>query len=298
MVTFPLIDPVALELGPLKIHWYGIMYLVGFAGAWWLGTRRAKQPGSQWHTEQISDLIFYGALGAVLGGRIGYTLFYAGDKFLGDPLTIFRVWEGGMSFHGGFLGVLLAMYILAKKQNRHFFDVMDFVAPLVPIGLGAGRFGNFVNGELWGRVTDAPWGIVFPQAGPEPRHPSQLYEFALEGVVLFIVVWFYSSKPRPRMAVSGVFALGYGIFRSTVEFFRQPDAHLQFIAFEWLTMGQLLSAPMILLGIGLLWWAYKHNNSETPSASTPNEMIAQPIAHNNEPTKPKSKKRKKPSKRG
>jgi len=298
MVTFPLIDPVAIELGPLKVHWYGIMYLVGFAGAWWLGTRRAKQSGSLWNTEQISDLIFYGALGAVLGGRIGYTLFYAGEKFLGDPLMIFRVWEGGMSFHGGFLGVLFAMYILAYRQKRKFFDVMDFVAPLAPIGLAAGRFGNFINGELWGRITDVPWGIVFPQAGPEPRHPSQLYEFALEGVVLFVIVWLYSSKPRPRMAISGVFALGYGAFRFIVEFFRQPDAHLEFIAFQWLTMGQLLSSPMIILGIGLLWWAYKHNNTPVTATDTPNDPTAHGNDDHNRPGKSTVKKRKKPRQRG
>ncbi|NOZ52079.1 MAG: prolipoprotein diacylglyceryl transferase [Gammaproteobacteria bacterium] len=296
MLTYPLIDPVAIELGPLKVHWYGIMYLVGFAGAWWLGTRRAKQPGSQWNNEQISDLIFYGALGAVLGGRVGYTLFYASDKFLSDPLMIFRVWEGGMSFHGGFLGVLLAMYILARRQNRNLFDVMDFVAPLAPIGLGAGRFGNFINGELWGRVTDVPWGIVFPHAGPEPRHPSQLYEFALEGIVLFLVLWFYSAKPRPRMAISGVFALGYGLFRFLVEFVRQPDAHLQFIAFQWLTMGQLLSAPMIMLGIGLLWWAYKHQQTSEASTLPPNGTTSNGKTQNIETAK--SKKRKKPAKRG
>lgn len=259
MLTYPKFDPVAIEIGPLKIHWYGIMYLVGFAAAWWLGRHRAKQPDSGWDTEQISDLIFYGALGAVLGGRIGYTLFYAGDTFLRDPLMIFRVWEGGMSFHGGFLGVLFAMYVYAQRHNRKFFAVLDFVAPLVPIGLGAGRLGNFINAELWGRPTDLPWGMVFPGAGDLPRHPSQLYEFFLEGVVLFLILWFYSAKPRPRMAVSGMFALCYGTFRFIVEFAREPDAHLQFIAFGWLTMGQLLSAPMIALGIGLLWLAYKHN---------------------------------------
>ena len=174
---------------------------------------------------------------------------------------IFRVWEGGMSFHGGFLGVLFAMFIYAQKQNRKFFDVMDFLAPLTPIGLGAGRVGNFINGELWGRTTDVPWGMVFPGAGEQPRHPSQLYEFFLEGVVLFIVLWIFSSKKRPLMAVSGMFALGYGLFRFIVEFARQPDSHLNFIAFDWLTMGQLLSAPMIILGIVLLWLAYNKNTA-------------------------------------
>ncbi|MGD8558809.1 MAG: prolipoprotein diacylglyceryl transferase [Gammaproteobacteria bacterium] len=259
MLTYPDIDPIAIELGPLKVHWYGIMYLIGFAAAWWLGTRRARQPDSGWEPDQISDLIFYGALGAVLGGRIGYTLFYASDSFLADPLMIFRVWEGGMSFHGGFLGVLFAMFIYAQKQNRKFFAVMDFLAPLTPIGLAAGRLGNFINGELWGRTTDLPWGMVFPGAGEQGRHPSQLYEFFLEGIVLFIIIWVYSARPRPRMAVSGLFALCYGSFRFIVEFAREPDAHLEFIAFGWLTMGQLLSTPMIVLGIGLLWWAYTKN---------------------------------------
>lgn len=263
MLTYPDIDPVAIQIGSLKVHWYGIMYLIGFAAAWWLGVRRAKQPDSLWKPEQISDLIFYGALGAVLGGRIGYTLFYAGDSFIANPLMIFEIWKGGMSFHGGFLGVLFAMFIYAQKQKRKFFDVMDFLAPLTPIGLGAGRVGNFINGELWGRKTDSAFGMVFPSAGPEPRHPSQLYEFFLEGVVLFIIVWLFSSKPRPTMAVSGVFSLCYGLFRFIVEFFRQPDSHLEFIAFGWLTMGQLLSTPMILLGIGLLWWAYNKNTTET-----------------------------------
>jgi len=266
MLTFPEINPVAVEIGPLKVHWYGIMYLVGFGAAWWLGTRRARQADSGWTPEQLSDLIFYGALGAVLGGRIGYTIFYVGEKFIADPLMIFRVWEGGMSFHGGFLGVLFAMFIYAQKQKRKFFDVMDFLAPLSSIGLGAGRIGNFINGELWGRVTDAPWGMVFPGAGDQPRHPSQLYEFFLEGIVLFTIVWVFSAKKRPRMAVSGVFALGYGLFRFTVEFFRQPDSHLNFIAFNWLTMGQLLSAPMIILGIVLLWLAYNKNTAEQSAA--------------------------------
>ena len=261
MLTFPEFNPIAVEIGPLKVHWYGIMYLVGFASAWWLGTRRARQEDSGWSPDQLSDLIFYGALGAVLGGRIGYTVFYVGEKFIADPLMIFRVWEGGMSFHGGFLGVLFAMFIYAQKQKRKFFDVMDFLAPLTPIGLGAGRIGNFINGELWGRTTDVPWGMVFPGAGTLPRHPSQLYEFFLEGVVLFAIVWFFSAKKRPRMAVSGVFALGYGLFRFIVEFARQPDSHLNFIAFDWLTMGQLLSTPMIILGIVLLWLAYNKNKA-------------------------------------
>jgi len=251
------INPIALDLGPLQIHWYGLMYLIGFAAAWWLGVRRARLPGSGWTEEQISDLIFWGAMGVVLGGRMGYVLFYHLDRFLQDPLWLFAVWEGGMSFHGGLLGVIAAVYLFGRKHGKSLFTMTDFVAPLVPIGLGAGRVGNFIGGELWGRVTDGPWGVVFPRGGDLPRHPSQLYEFALEGLVLFVVLWWFSSKPRPKMAVSGLFLLLYGLFRSLVEFVREPDAHLQFIAFEWLTMGQLLSLPMILLGMFLIGLAYK-----------------------------------------
>jgi phosphatidylglycerol:prolipoprotein diacylglycerol transferase len=257
MLTFPNIDPVALSLGPLKIHWYGVMYLVAFGAAWWLGKRRAAMPGSGWNAEQISDVIFYGAMGTVLGGRIGYTLFYGWAGFAADPFSLFRVWEGGMSFHGGFLGVLAAMWLFNRKYKRRFFDTMDFVAPLVPVGIAAVRFANFINGELWGRVTDSPLGMIFPTGGPQPRHPSQLYEMFLEGVVLFIIVWLFSAKPRPRMAVSGVFALGYGSFRFLVEFFRQPDAHMGFVAFGWMSQGQLLSVPLIVTGLVLLVLAYR-----------------------------------------
>jgi phosphatidylglycerol:prolipoprotein diacylglycerol transferase len=258
MLTYPHIDPIALELGPLKIHWYGIMYLVGFGAAWWLGNLRARLPHSPLNQEQIADLIFYGALGAVLGGRTGYILFYDLPAYVEHPLNIFKVWEGGMSFHGGLLGVLLAMWLYSRKLKLSFFVVTDFLAPLVPIGLGAGRIGNFINGELWGRVTDVPWGMVFPHAGDLPRHPSQLYQAFLEGVVLFIILWVYSRKPRPTLAISGLFLICYGCFRSFVEFFRQPDAQLGYLAFGWLTMGQLLSLPMIIAGVMLMLWAYKH----------------------------------------
>jgi len=262
MLTYPHIDPIALQIGPLKIHWYGIMYLVAFGAAWWLGNHRARKPDSGWTAEQISDVVFYGALGTVLGGRIGYTFFYNLTGFLVDPTVIFRVWEGGMSFHGGFLGVLIAMWIFGRKYKRTFFEITDFIAPLVPVGIAAVRFANFINGELWGRVTTSPLGMIFPTGGPLPRHPSQLYEMASEGVLLFIIVWLYSSRSRPRMAVSGVFALGYGSFRFIMEFFRQPDEQLGFIAFDWLTMGQLLSTPLIILGITLLFFAYKHRDSQ------------------------------------
>lgn len=255
------IDPIALAIGPLKIHWYGLMYLIGFACAWWLGVIRARKPGSGWNENQISDMIFWGAMGVVLGGRAGYVLFYNFDKFLSDPLWLFAVWEGGMSFHGGLLGVIIVLYWFGKQHGKTLMEMGDFVAPLIPIGLGAGRVGNFIGGELWGRTTDVSWGVVFPRAGDLPRHPSQLYEFALEGVVLFAVLWWFSSKPRPRMAVSGLFLLLYGAFRSFVEFYREPDAHIEFIAFNWLTMGQLLSLPMILLGSLLILFAYRsHKN--------------------------------------
>ncbi|VAW99945.1 Prolipoprotein diacylglyceryl transferase, partial [hydrothermal vent metagenome] len=238
-------------------------------------------PGSGWNDEQISDLIFYGALGVVLGGRIGYTLFYNFGHFIDDPVSVLRIWEGGMSFHGGLLGVLVAMWLFGRKYKHSFFALTDFVAPLVPIGLATGRLGNFINGELWGQSTNLPWGIVFPGGGPLPRHPSQLYEMFLEGIVLFIIVWIYSAKPRPRMAVSGVFALGYGVFRFAVEFVRQPDEHLGFIAFGWLTQGQLLSAPLILTGIVLLWLAYRRQPQTTPANPEPKTK-----------TRPKTRKKK------
>lgn len=252
------IDPVAVALGPLTIHWYGLMYLVGFASAWYLGGLRARRPGSGWTEEQVSDLIFWGAIGVVLGGRFGYVVFYNFEQFLNDPLWLFAVWEGGMSFHGGLLGVIAAIGYFAHKYQKSYFDIGDFVAPLIPIGLGAGRLGNFIGGELWGRPTDQSWGVIFPRAGDAlARHPSQLYEFVLEGVVLFMVLWFYSAKPRPKMAVSGMFLLCYGLFRSSVEFFRQPDVQLGYVALDWLTMGQLLSLPMIVLGAVLVGLAYR-----------------------------------------
>lgn len=256
------IDPIALDLGFIQVHWYGLMYLVGFAAAWWLGTWRANQPGSGWTAQQVSDLIFWGAVGVIIGGRSGYVLFYNFDYFLQHPLWLFHVWEGGMSFHGGLIGVLVVLWIFGRKYSKTFFEMGDFAAPLIPIGLGAGRLGNFIGGELWGRPTDLPWGVIFPRAGDGvPRHPSQLYEFALEGVVLFAVLWWFSSRPRPRMAVSGLFLLLYGIFRFLVELVREPDAQLGFIAFDWLSMGQLLSLPMILAGALLLVFAY-HRNGE------------------------------------
>lgn len=272
MAPFVDIDPVALRLGPLQVHWYGIMYLLAFGTAWWLGQRRIAQGRLPVSAQAFSDLAFYAMLGVVLGGRIGYMLFYSGGELLRNPLSLIRVWEGGMSFHGGLLGVLLAAWIWSRRQRVHFFDTMDFVAPLVPVGLGLGRLGNFIGGELWGRHTDLPWGMVFPNAlghlgldaeglqrlylagglAGEARHPSQLYQFALEGVVLFAVLWLYSRRPRPRYAVAGLFALLYGVFRFLVEFVREPDAQLGFVALDWMTMGQVLSLPLIAIGLVLL----------------------------------------------
>lgn len=249
MLVHPGFDPVALKIGPLAIHWYGLMYLVGFAGFWWLGTIRARQPQWNWPRERVGDLLFYGALGVILGGRLGYTLFYNFKGFLADPLVLLRIWEGGMSFHGGVIGVVVAMGVFARNFRLSIFDVGDFATPMIPVGLLTGRIGNFINGELWGKPTDLPWAMVFPQAPTlEPRHPSMLYEAFLEGAVLLAILWFFARRPRPRMAVSGLFLLGYGVFRFAVEFVRLPDAHLGYLFGGWFTMGMLLSTPMIVIG--------------------------------------------------
>ncbi len=257
-ITFPQIDPVLIELGPLAIRWYGLMYLFGFAFAIWLANRRADKPNSGWTREQVSDLLFAGFLGVVIGGRVGYVLFYNFNEFLADPSYLFKVWTGGMSFHGGLLGVITAMFIYAKRNQRTFFNVADMVAPLVPFGLGLGRVGNFMNDELWGRVTDVPWAVMFPSGGFLPRHPSQLYEAFLEGVVLFLILNWFIRKPRPAGAVSGLFLTGYGVFRFIVEYFREPDAHLGLFG-DFISMGQILSTPMILIGVAMMVWAYKTN---------------------------------------
>ncbi|MGC1183374.1 prolipoprotein diacylglyceryl transferase [Legionella sp.] len=253
MLIYPYINPVAFSLGPIQIHWYGLMYLIGFISAWLLAHWRVRHYSLHWTSEQISDLIFYAALGVIIGGRIGYMLFYNFPEFIHEPWVLFKIWEGGMSFHGGLLGVLLALWIFARRYKKPFWEVGDFIAPLVPIGLGAGRIGNFINGELWGRATDMPWGMVYPHVDEQPRHPSELYEFGLEGVTLFILVWWYARKPRPAGRVSAVFLMGYAVCRFIAECFREPDPQLGYIAFGWLTMGQILSIPMLLLGLWL-WW--------------------------------------------
>ncbi len=256
MLSYPHIDPVAFSFGPVKIHWYGLMYFVGFIGGWFLGCYRAKKESVPWNATQVTDLLTVVMLGVIIGGRLGYVIFYEPMRFLADPILIVKIWQsGGMSFHGGLLGVLTALWIYSKRQKRSYWETVDFIAPLVPIGLGAGRIGNFINGELWGRVTEVPWAMRFPGAGLALRHPSQLYQFFLEGVLLFFILWFFSSKKRPIGAVSGVFAVCYGLFRFMVEFVRQPDAHLGTV-FLGMTMGQLLTLPLFATGVWLLWQAY------------------------------------------
>lgn len=259
VLSFPDIDPVALRIGPLAIRWYGIAYLLSFGLAWWLMAYRARHRRPPWSAERISDLVFYTALGAIVGGRLGHVVFYDLGSYLRDPLAILKVWQGGMSFHGGLIGSLVAIGYFARKQAMAFFQVADFLAPVVPVGLCLGRIANFVNGELWGIPTDLPWGVVFPDpsAGPVPRHPSQLYEAALEGVLLFLALWVYSARARPARAVSGLFLVGYGVLRFLVEFFKVPEPPLGYLAFGWLTMGQVLSLPMLLGGAWLLLAAYR-----------------------------------------
>lgn len=260
MLIHPQFDPVAFHLGPLAIRWYGLMYLTAFALFLGLGRSRLKiHPTLGWHQKELDDLLFYGVLGVVLGGRLGYIVFYKAAYYLQHPLEIFAVWQGGMSFHGGFLGVLVAVWLFAHKSGKPWLAVTDFIAPLVPLGLGAGRIGNFINGELWGRPTDVSWGMIFPQAGDSiARHPSQLYQFALEGLALFTLLWWFSAKPRPVGAVSGLFLIGYGGFRFLAEFAREPDNFLGLLSLG-LSMGQWLSLPMIIAGMAMLHWAYRQD---------------------------------------
>lgn len=256
MLVHPQIDPIAFAIGPLAVRWYGLMYLVGFAAAWWLGVRRIARGAAPITRAQFDDLIFLAVLGVILGGRLGYVLFYKPAYYAAHPLEIFAVWQGGMSFHGGLIGVALALAFAARRQRVDFLRLVDFVAPLCPLGIAAGRLGNFINGELYGRVTSLPWGMVFrsPGAGDAPRHPSQLYQFALEGLALFVLLWWFSAKPRPRGQVSALFLIGYGVFRFIAEFGREPDAFLGLLALG-LTMGQWLCLPMIVAGIALFAWS-------------------------------------------
>jgi phosphatidylglycerol:prolipoprotein diacylglycerol transferase len=263
MFTFPEIDPVIFGLGPLKIRWYGLMYVLGFLFAWWLARRRSQRADTPVNREQVDDLIFYAMLGVILGGRVGYSIVYGWDQFISDPLYLFKITEGGMSFHGGLAGVLIAMWLYGRKLGKTMWQMTDFVAPFVPIGLGFGRIGNFINGELWGKATDVPWGVLYRG---EVLHPSQLYEALLEGLVLFLILWFYSAKPRPYLAVSGLFLLLYGVFRFYIEFYRVPDAHLNYLALDWVTMGQVLSVPMIVIGGIMVVVAYRSDSPAKAAA--------------------------------
>ncbi|HLQ12234.1 MAG TPA: prolipoprotein diacylglyceryl transferase [Steroidobacteraceae bacterium] len=255
MLTYPHINPIALEIGPLRIHWYGIMYLVAFSAAWILARRRAAQPGSTWSARAVDDFIFYAMLGTIVGGRVGYVLFYGQEMWRADPWYPLKLWEGGMSFHGGFLGVLAAVALFARQGGRRVWDVADFAAPLPGIGIFAVRIGNFINSELWGKPTDGWWGMRVRESPGAPliaRHPSQLYEAGLEGIVLFTVLWWYTRKPRPRYLPSALFLLCYASARISVEFVRLPDAQLGYLAGGWLTMGMVLSLPLLAAGLLLL----------------------------------------------
>lgn len=286
MLTYPAIDPVIFEVGPLAVRWYGVTYVIAFGIGWWLGRKRASQPGSTWKPTDVDDIIFYGALGAILGGRIGWVLFYGFERFLEEPSMLFKVWQGGMSFHGGLLGVLLAESILARRRGHLIADMFDFIAPLPGLGILSVRIANFINGELWGKPTTVPWGfLVEPDKLHQIQrqealnlcerfdvapcvlqlHASQLYEGLLEGLVLFVILWIFTSKPRPRLAPTGLFLICYGLARFSVEFVRVPDENRGYLLFDWVTMGQILSTPMILAGIAIMIYAYRKNE---PSGNT------------------------------
>ncbi len=254
MLTYPEIDPIIFSIGFIKIRWYGLMYVIGFIFAWWLARRRSQRADSPINSVQVDDLLFYGMLGVIVGGRVGYAVVYGWAQFTSDPLYLFKITEGGMSFHGGLAGVIIAMWMYGRKLGITLWRMTDFIAPVVPLGLGFGRVGNFINGELWGKPTDVPWAFVVDGTA---RHPSQLYEAILEGFLLFLILWIYSAKPRPCLAVSGLFLLLYGVFRFTVEFYRIPDDHLKYLAFDWVTMGQILSVPMIIAGAVMMTMAYR-----------------------------------------
>ena len=265
MLSYPTIDPVAVSIGSMNVHWYGLMYLIGFVSGAMLGRWRSRKSDSSFQVHEVWDLLFFVAVGVIVGGRLGYVLFYNLDYYLAHPIEWLFIWSGGMSFHGGLLGVLIALWVFARRTQRSFLEVGDFVAPLCPIGFGAGRIGNFINQELWGRVTDAPWAMVFPIAGPDSRHPSQLYEAFLEGVLLFLIIWFYSRRPRLMGSVSGLFLFSYGFVRFLAEFYREPDVHLGPVAFGWISMGQALSIPMIFGGIALWLWAVRRKVNSPPT---------------------------------
>jgi len=261
MLAYPGFNKIAFQLGPIKVHWYGIMYLLGFASAWWLARRRAATPGSTWKPADVDDLIFFSMLGVILGGRSGYVLFYGLKFWAEDPWYPLRIWDGGMSFHGGLLGVTVALMLFAWRRGRNVADVYDFTAPLPALGLFFGRIGNFINSELWGKTTTVPWGF---EVNGQVHHPSQLYEAALEGLLLFAVLWWFTARPRLRLAPSGLFLVVYGVARSLIEFVRVPDEHIGYLAGGWLTEGQVLSVPMILAGLAMMGWAYR---SRTPSGN-------------------------------
>jgi phosphatidylglycerol---prolipoprotein diacylglyceryl transferase len=265
MLVHPQFDPIAFHVGPVAVRWYGLMYLAGFVLFAVLGKLRARQNLlTGWHPRDVDDMLLYGVFGVILGGRLGYVLFYKPLYYFAHPVEILAVWQGGMSFHGGFLGVLVALLLFARTRGKRWLEVTDFVAPLVPLGLAAGRLGNFINGELWGRVTDVPWAMVFPQAGPEPRHPSQLYQLGLEGLLLFAVLWLYTRRRRPSGAASGLFLVGYGACRFVAEYAREPDSFLGYLALG-LTMGQWLSVPMIAIGAAMILWAYRRARKAEPT---------------------------------
>jgi len=255
MIPYPHINPNIVTLGPVALHWYGLMYVLGFVAGWWLAHRRAAQPGSTWKPKDVEDLIFYAAIGVIFGGRIGSVLFYGMDEELNDYWYVFKIWKGGMSFHGGLIGVILALVLFAKQRGRSIMDVYDFTVPLPALGLMFGRIGNFINGELWGKPTDVPWAFVVDGT---PRHASQLYESFLEGLVLFIIIWLFTRKAKPQLAPTGLWLLCYGVFRFAVEFVRIPDANRGYLLWGWVTEGQLLCLPMIVLGMYILTWSYRH----------------------------------------